>query len=124
GGGVVVRQFQFDFLAHVCRQGLLLQQVRVDAGSAVEFAALAEQARQAKVGIDGVGVDVEAADKNVDRLVGLFVEQEVEAAHVVVGETGQAITMALASAQSAHGVADRYGDEKQGQPDWLFHRYS
>src|SRR5690606_37768970 len=93
----------------------------MDAGGAIKFAALAEQARKTEMGVDGVSVDVETADKNVDRLVGLFVEQEVEAAHVVVGEAGHAMTMTLATAQPAHGVTNRYGEEKQGQPDWLLH---
>jgi hypothetical protein len=51
----------------------------VHADRAVVLAAAAEQAAEREVQLDRLGVDLHHLDEGLDRLVGLLVEQEIEA---------------------------------------------
>ena len=56
-----------------------VQQVLMNADRALELAAAAEQGAEGEVQLGGVGVVLHGLDKCVDGLVGLFVEQQVQA---------------------------------------------
>ena len=60
-----------------------MQQVLVHAHRTLVFAAPAEQVAEREVQLGGVGVLLDRLDERVDRLVVLFVEQQVQA--LVVG---------------------------------------
>ena len=59
-----------------------VDQVLVHADRALDLAAPAEQAAQREVQLDGLRIDLDHLDERLDRLVGLLVEQEVEALEV------------------------------------------
>ena len=59
-----------------------VEQVLVHADRAVVLAAAAEQAAEREMQVDGLGVDLDHLDEGLDRLVGLLVQQEVEALEI------------------------------------------
>jgi hypothetical protein len=59
-----------------------LEKVLVHADGAVVLAAPAEQAAEREVQLDRLRVDLDHLDEGLDRLVGLLVQQEVEALEV------------------------------------------
>src|SRR5437879_3853165 len=59
-----------------------LEQVPVHADRALGLAAAAEQAPQREVQLDRLRVDLDHLDEGLDRLVGLLVEQEIEALEI------------------------------------------
>ena len=67
------------------RQVGTAEQVLVHAHGPLVFATAPEQVAQGKVQIAGVGVLLDGLDEGVDRLVVLFVEQQIEALEVGLG---------------------------------------
>ena len=59
-----------------------IEQVLVHADRAVDLAVAAEQAAEREVQVDRLRIDLHDLDERLDRLVGLLVQQEVEAAEV------------------------------------------
>ena len=66
----------------VRRQIGAVEQVLVHADGAIDLALPAEQVAQREVQVDRLRIDLDHLDERLDRLVGLLVQQEVEAAEV------------------------------------------
>ncbi len=64
------------------RAGRAIEQVLVHADRAVDLALAAEQRAEREVQVDRLRIDLDDLDERLDRLVGLLVQQEVEAAEV------------------------------------------
>ena len=63
----------------VRRQVRAIEQVLVHADRALDLAVPAEQDAEREVQLDGLRIDLDHLDERLDRLVGLLVQQEVEA---------------------------------------------
>ena len=81
----VLRQRVLGAVALGWRQVGARQQVLVHAHRALVFAAAAKQVAEREVQVGGVGVLLHGLDEGVDRLVLLFVEQQVQALEVGLG---------------------------------------
>jgi hypothetical protein len=73
----------------------------MDADGAIDLAAATEQIRQCQVGLDGLGIDLDQPNEDLDGLVLLLVEQVIEATEIVIRQSGGA---ALVTALTATGV--------------------
>ena len=82
GAMEVLRELEGRRLALVRRQVGTVEQVLVHADRAVDLALAAEQAAEREVQVDRLRIDLDHLDERLDRLVGLLVQQEVEAAEV------------------------------------------
>jgi hypothetical protein len=110
----------------------------VHADRPVGLAAAAEQATQREMQLDGLVVDLDRLDEGVDGLVGLLVEQEVEAGQVGARQRPRLLDHMLdvdAGGQPAqhekqrkrqqppefefHGVSRSPADRAMGQGNWL-----
>ena len=83
GAHVILRQFQQGIGALRFAEGGAGYEVLVDANRAIHFTALAKQIAYRQVNLDRVAVHLQHAHEAFDGLVGLFVEQVVEAPEVV-----------------------------------------
>jgi hypothetical protein len=79
---VVLAEFGQRVQALVRRQAIAFDQVLMDADGAVGFAAAAKQAAQREMQLDGLRIDARRFDEGLDGLVGLLVEQEVQALEI------------------------------------------
>ena len=82
----VLAQFEHRVLALGGIQVAPVGQILVHTDGAIGFAASTEQIAQREVQLDRFRVQPHHVDERVDRLVGLLVEQEVQAAEGGVGE--------------------------------------
>ena len=78
----VLRQFEGRDLRLSGGQVGAIEQVLVHADRAIDLALAAKQAAQRKVQVDRLRIDLDHFDERFDRLVGLLVEQEVQAAEI------------------------------------------
>ena len=62
------------------------QQALMDANRPVCLTAATKQIAQSEVQLDGFGVELDHVDEGIDRLVGLFVEQKVQALEIGIGQ--------------------------------------
>ena len=87
------------------------QQVLMHANRAVSLTAAAEQVTQRKVQLDRFRVEFDDFDKRVDRLIGLLIEQEIQATEVrtrQVGAFGQQRLEVVACGHPAERKSDGY----------------
>src|SRR3990172_1670452 len=89
-------------------------QVLVDADGALDLAAAAEQVPERKVGLDRIRIDLEHADKNLDGLVRLLVEQEIKA--LELGRWQVQLLGGVAPVLEARRQPARGGRQRQQQP--------
>src|SRR6185436_1600499 len=81
---------------------------------ALELAAPAEQVAEREVQLGGVGIALHRLDESVDRLVGLFVEQQVQAVEVRL--RGLALrALPLTDVQARRDPAERERDRQTDQ---------
>ena len=76
---VVLSQFEQGGKPLLLAQIAALEQIAVHADRALGFAAAPKQTAQRKVQFDGFRIDLDHFDECLDRLVRLFIEQEIEA---------------------------------------------
>src|SRR5690606_14092248 len=85
-----------------------LDQALVQADGAVDLAAAAEQVAQGQLGLEGFLVQFGDVQEQLDRLVGLLVEQVVQAAEVGAGKPADlGVTVALPSPAADHPAGER-----------------
>jgi hypothetical protein len=78
----VLRELEHRDLALVCGKVDAIEQVLVHADRAVDLALTAEQVSQGKMQVNGLWIDLDDLDKRFDRLVGLLVQQEIQAPEI------------------------------------------
>ena len=79
----------------------------MDANGPVDLAAAPKQVAEREVGLDGFALDLEHLQEHLDGLVGLFVEQIVEAPDVARPELGRRSWSGAACQIPARGGGDR-----------------
>ena len=78
----ILRELEHRGLALVGWQVGTVEQVLMHADRAIDLALAAEQIAQREVQIDRLRIDLDDFDERLDRLVGLLVQQEIEAAEI------------------------------------------
>ena len=97
-----------------------LHQPLVQADRAIHLAAPAEQMAERHLRFERVLVEFGDVQEQLDRLVGLFVEQVIEAAEIGRRQaTDLGVAMALAAAAADHPTAQRRDRKQQEQPEPL-----
>ena len=95
-----------------------LHQRLVQADRAIDFAAAAEQMAERDLGLEGVLVEFRDAQEHLDRLVGLLVEQVVEAAEIRRRQPADlAVAMAFAAAPADQPAGGRRDRQQQEEPE-------
>ena len=121
-GQVILGQFQLDFFLHRAAIVAVLQQVGMQLGSTVEFTPLAEQLAQGKMGIETLFAHVQTLEQGFDALVRLFIEEEVDAGHIVLGQGGHAPTLpALALTPTKEKPGSDGNKKERQQPERFTH---
>src|SRR3546814_12458830 len=98
-----------DWSSDVCSSDLVraLHQPLVQADRAVDLATPAEKMPQRNLGLEGVLVQLRDVQEQLDRLVGLFVEQVVQAAEIGRRQPADlGVAVALAAAPAADPAAE------------------
>ena len=94
----------------------------VQADGAVDLAAAPEQVPERDLGFEGFLVQFGDVQEQLDRLVGLFVQQVVEAAEIRRGELADlAVAVALAAATTDHPSHHRRCGQQQDEPEPLLY---
>src|SRR5690606_2371446 len=96
-----------------------LDEVLVDANGAVGLSPPAEQVAECEMQLDRFRIDAHDVDERVDRLVGLLVEQEVQAAEIGVGQAvalhgGGRLPGLVARREPAQAEEQRNGQQPPG----------
>ena len=91
-------------------------QVLMHANRAIDFAATPKQIAQSEMSLDGVAVDFGELEKQLDRLVLLFIEQVVEAAEVIARQLADSRARStLAASPSEYPARQRRHRQQQEQ---------
>src|SRR3546814_4822388 len=101
-----------DWSSDVCSSDLVraLHQPLVQADRAVDLATPAEKMPQRNLGLEGVLVQLRDVQEQLDRLVGLFVEQVVQAAEIGRRQPADlGVAVALAAAPADDPAAEQIG---------------
>ena len=122
GAMEVLRELVGRHRSLVRGQRRAIQQVLVHADRALGLALAAEQRAQREVQVDRLRIDLDDFDERFDRLVGLLVQQEVEAAKIGQGQCARlAQKMPDVDARGDPAEREEHDRDRQQPPELEFH---
>ena len=122
GAMEVLRELEVAASPLVRRQVGAVEQVLVHADRAVDLALAPEQAAQREVQVDRLRVDLDHLDERLDRLVGLLVQQEIEAAEIRQRQRARLAQQVLdVDARGDPAQREEHRGDRQQPPELEFH---